>query len=179
MGGIWGGHGGWRDRGEHIIHRVHKVHRVHRVHRPNSKKNMVYGTLCRSWLYNLTLYVHSRVDSNTFTTGNLMQLTITSHYVHPRVGSNTFTMSIEKSYARDDLNLMPESTWSPQSRTLDLASEHWALSSRVQRLWCLFWEKERGSREYRCTKWFSGTIVKYFFSQYFRVVTHEFVLKSK
>ncbi len=33
-------------------------------------------------------------------------------YVHSRVDSNTFTMGIGQSYARVDLNSMPESTLS-------------------------------------------------------------------
>ncbi len=39
--------------------------------RPNPKKNKVHGTLCWSWLQP-RLYVHSRIDSNTFTMGNPM-----------------------------------------------------------------------------------------------------------
>jgi hypothetical protein len=41
------------------------------------------------------------------------ELTNTSPYVHSRVDSNTFTMGIGQPYARVDLNLMPESTLSP------------------------------------------------------------------
>ncbi len=46
---------------------------------------------------------------------------ITSPYVHSRVDSNTFTMG--NPYARVDLNPIPESTLSPQSQGLDLASD--------------------------------------------------------
>ncbi len=68
------------------------------VQRPNPKKNMVYA-----WdpLLELTItspYVHSRVDSNTFTLGNSMPESI-----------------LNLLYARVD--------FTPQSGTLDLASE--------------------------------------------------------
>jgi hypothetical protein len=40
-----------------------------RVQRPNPKKNMVDGTLMPELIIN-SPYLHSRVDSNTFTMGN-------------------------------------------------------------------------------------------------------------
>jgi hypothetical protein len=45
----------------------------------------------------------------------------TSPYVHSRVDSNTFYHG--QPYARVDLNPTPESTLSPESGTLDLASD--------------------------------------------------------
>ncbi len=42
---------------------------------------------------------------------------ITSPYVHSRVDSNTFTKGIGQSYARVDLNPMSESPFVPQSGT--------------------------------------------------------------
>jgi hypothetical protein len=49
------------------------------------------------------------------------ELTIASPYVHFRVDANTFKMH-GPLYSTVDLNPMPESTLSPQSGTLDLAS---------------------------------------------------------
>jgi hypothetical protein len=49
-----------------------------RLLRPNPKKNMkiyqyiIYGTLCRSWLYVPYSLCGLRIDSNTITTGNPM-----------------------------------------------------------------------------------------------------------
>jgi hypothetical protein len=42
-----------------------------------------------------------------------LTMTITSPYVHSRVDSNTFTMGIGQPYARVDLNPTPESTLFP------------------------------------------------------------------
>jgi hypothetical protein len=50
------------------------------------------------------------------------EFTIASPYVHSRVNSNTFTMGIGQPYARVNLNPVPKSTLSPQSGSLDLPS---------------------------------------------------------
>jgi hypothetical protein len=70
-----------------LLARSHRQGR--RRQRTNPKKNMVYGILCRSWLYTRTSpYVHSRVDSNTFTMGNPMPestLTLCQSQLYPPV----------------------------------------------------------------------------------------------
>jgi hypothetical protein len=50
------------------------------------------------------------------------ELTITSPYVHSRVDSNTFTMG---NPARVDINPMPESLYLSQSETLGSAVDFW------------------------------------------------------
>jgi hypothetical protein len=53
------------------------------------------------------------------------ELTITSSYVHSRVDSSTFTLGIGHwaTYPRVDLNLMPELTLSPSQGLKIVASE--------------------------------------------------------
>jgi hypothetical protein len=75
------------------------------VQRPNPKKNMVYGTQCRNWLW---------YDPTVCPLQSRLQ-----HIYHEA----TLCQSRPYPYARVDLIPMPESTLTSQSGTLDLASE--------------------------------------------------------
>ncbi len=73
--------------------------------RPNPKKNMVYGTL---ELTITSAYVHSRVDSNTFTTGKPMPestLTLRQSRLFPPVRDIGFGL-------RKQINVMDEKSLS-------------------------------------------------------------------
>jgi hypothetical protein len=84
---------------------------------PESYQNFLFSEQCVVPPRRVLVHTNTEAESKEKqgVCDPMPELTVTSPYVHSRVDSNTFTMNNPIGV---DLNPMPESTFYPQSRTL-------------------------------------------------------------